>query len=82
MSCPKLDVSKLHSNEPALQISMTQKQAGAGDKFDLEDDAIPSRARSAVREGRLQARLADFDDYLEDVNADWLRNAAVAGAES
>ncbi|GAA5918863.1 hypothetical protein JCM1841_002779 [Sporobolomyces salmonicolor] len=42
----------------------------------LSDPSIPSVALSHVKSGR-HALLGDFDEHLEDVKVDWLRNAQV-----
>ncbi|KDQ25440.1 hypothetical protein PLEOSDRAFT_1077992 [Pleurotus ostreatus PC15] len=42
--------------------------------YSLDDPAIPPRAVSLVRESRLHEKFGDFDDHLEDVTIDWLRN--------
>ncbi|KIY67742.1 UPF0172-domain-containing protein [Cylindrobasidium torrendii FP15055 ss-10] len=35
---------------------------------------LPERARTLVRDEKRQEKLGDFDDHLEDVRIDWLRN--------
>ncbi|KAF8632887.1 hypothetical protein AX17_004733 [Amanita inopinata Kibby_2008] len=42
--------------------------------FQLVDNNIPSRAASFVRNDHLHQAFGDFDDHLEDVTIDWLRN--------
>lgn len=42
----------------------------------LSDPSIPSKALEHVRAGRHKA-LGDFDEHLEDVKVDWLKNADV-----
>ncbi|TFK52475.1 UPF0172-domain-containing protein [Heliocybe sulcata] len=48
----------------------------AGSSFALASDASPSRVLTLIRETRLHEKFGDFDDHLEDVSIDWLRNEA------
>ncbi|KAF8904106.1 hypothetical protein CPB84DRAFT_1773433 [Gymnopilus junonius] len=45
-----------------------------GSKFQLEALETPSEAAKLVREQNLHFAFGDFDDHLEDVTIDWLRN--------
>ena len=39
--------------------------------------SVPARVLQLARARGLQRQFGDFDDHLEDVRIDWLRNAAV-----
>ena len=39
--------------------------------------SVTTRALELVREASLHKSFGDFDDHLEDVTVDWLRNGAV-----
>jgi len=56
------------------QVSKSQQP----DVFDLEDESSPEYALRAIRDEGLQSKLGDFDDHLEDISVDWLRNPAVS----
>ncbi|PPQ76517.1 hypothetical protein CVT26_013351, partial [Gymnopilus dilepis] len=45
-----------------------------GSKFQLESSDTPSEAAKLVSEQNLHFAFGDFDDHLEDVTIDWLRN--------
>jgi len=45
-----------------------------GSKFQLESKESPSEAAKYVQEQHLHEVFGDFDDHLEDVTIDWLRN--------
>ncbi|KAF8158536.1 hypothetical protein B0H34DRAFT_463374 [Crassisporium funariophilum] len=47
-----------------------------GSEFQLSAPGIPEEAARLVREQHLQHAFGDFDDHLEDVTIDWLRNRA------
>lgn len=49
----------------------------ASAKLTLSDPSAPQKALEQVRAGR-HAALGDFDEHLEDVRVDWLRNAGVS----
>lgn len=36
---------------------------------------VPTHVHRLIREEQMQDKLGDFDDHLEDVSIDWLRNA-------
>jgi len=44
--------------------------------FKLVSDELPRRAVALVRDERRHQKFGDFDDHLEDVAIDWLRNQA------
>ena len=48
----------------------------AGAHVTLANTDTPSHAISLVRDKRLHEKFGDFDDHLEDVTIDWLRNNA------
>lgn len=43
-------------------------------------ESTPARVLDLVRTTSLHERFGDFDDHLEDLSVDWLRNAAVQEA--
>jgi len=45
--------------------------------FLLESTGSPSKASDAIRKRHLHREFGDFDDHLEDVTIDWLRNPAI-----
>ncbi|KIK81424.1 hypothetical protein PAXRUDRAFT_832875 [Paxillus rubicundulus Ve08.2h10] len=47
-----------------------------GSRIMLADPQTPSRAVALVRDDHLHHEFGDFDDHLEDVTIDWLRNNA------
>jgi guanine deaminase len=47
-----------------------------GSDFLLAKADSPSRAIALVRDHNLHEKFGDFDDHLEDVTIDWLRNSA------
>ncbi|KAJ7781768.1 hypothetical protein DFH07DRAFT_791439 [Mycena maculata] len=47
-----------------------------GSNFQLSSPDLPRRAISLVREQGRHKTFGDFDDHLEDVTIDWLRNTA------
>ncbi|KAF9221614.1 Metallo-dependent hydrolase [Gyrodon lividus] len=47
-----------------------------GSQIMLVDPESPSRAVALVRDYRMHHEFGDFDDHLEDVTIDWLRNTA------
>ncbi|KIL62258.1 hypothetical protein M378DRAFT_108569 [Amanita muscaria Koide BX008] len=48
----------------------------ASSLFQLASPDIPSRALKLVQTDHIHQAFGDFDDHLEDVTIDWLRNAA------
>ncbi|KAF9518539.1 hypothetical protein BS47DRAFT_1325296 [Hydnum rufescens UP504] len=85
-----IDGSSLGSGDPALipHLPSTSKGvtewlpqtpiSGSTGQFCLADPASPSVALEAVRVQGLHHQFGDFDDHLEDVTIDWLRNAPVS----
>ncbi|EGN98368.1 hypothetical protein SERLA73DRAFT_183333 [Serpula lacrymans var. lacrymans S7.3] len=82
-----IDGTKLGSGEPALIPYLTQSSTSswrryssqppafsAGSVITLERDDSPSQAVQLVRDSKLHQKFGDFDDHLEDVTVDWLRN--------
>ncbi|PFH50510.1 hypothetical protein AMATHDRAFT_75589 [Amanita thiersii Skay4041] len=49
--------------------------------FQLVSADIPSRAADFVKNDHLHQAFGDFDDHLEDVTIDWLRNVACIPAD-
>ncbi|KAF9897665.1 hypothetical protein BX616_005188, partial [Lobosporangium transversale] len=47
------------------------------EQFSLENPASPSLVVKAIQDG-LSSKLADFDNHLENVSADWLTNKDIA----
>ncbi|KAK0443551.1 hypothetical protein EV421DRAFT_1890755 [Armillaria borealis] len=45
-----------------------------GSLFQLASADLPARAVKLVKERRLHQKFGDFDDHLEDVTIDWLKN--------
>jgi len=48
--------------------------------FHLAESDLPTRVLQAIEERNLQQELGDFDDHLEDVRIDWLKNPKVVAA--
>lgn len=46
-------------------------------QFSLASADVPALSLRRVREGSVTSVLGDFDDHLEDLTVDWLRNADV-----
>ncbi|GAA5994878.1 ER membrane protein complex subunit 8/9 family protein [Rhodotorula paludigena] len=81
-----VDNEKLATNEPAIiphlpssskSSTSWQPASLASAKLTLSDTSAPQKALEQVRAGR-HAALGDFDEHLEDVRVDWLRNAGVS----
>ncbi|TFK69556.1 UPF0172-domain-containing protein [Pluteus cervinus] len=82
-----LDGDKLGTGQAALipYISQTGgnwRQNGSavapfspGSPYQLSSSDIPTRAVTHVKEEHLHHAFGDFDDHLEDVTIDWLRNS-------
>ncbi|KZT60519.1 UPF0172-domain-containing protein [Calocera cornea HHB12733] len=45
--------------------------------FHLAETDLPARTLRAIEERTVQEELGDFDDHLEDVRIDWLKNPKV-----
>ncbi|GAA5894398.1 hypothetical protein JCM5296_005156 [Sporobolomyces johnsonii] len=76
-----VDNDKLASDEPAIipylpSASSWSPCSLSSANLTLSDPSIPSVALSHVKSGR-HSLLGDFDEHLEDVKVDWLRNAQV-----
>ncbi|KZV84929.1 UPF0172-domain-containing protein [Exidia glandulosa HHB12029] len=54
--------------------SSWRKDAWAAPRYALASPASPARALALIRDNGAHRALADFDDHLEDVALDWLRN--------
>ncbi|KAJ4474487.1 hypothetical protein J3R30DRAFT_3707418 [Lentinula aciculospora] len=91
-----IDGEKIGSDNAALIPFMAQStssswrpctEAGSvtpftpGSSFSLSSSDIPARAISLVCDQQLQRKFGDFDDHLEDVKIDWLRNSAAMPSE-
>ncbi|KAF8056945.1 hypothetical protein FPV67DRAFT_1529524 [Lyophyllum atratum] len=50
--------------------------------FKLVSDGLPRRAVALVRDEHRHQKFGDFDDHLEDVAIDWLRNKECLAAAS
>ncbi|THU99021.1 UPF0172-domain-containing protein [Dendrothele bispora CBS 962.96] len=81
-----IDGDRLGSGHPALIPYISQSSSAwrpaaeasvpfsSGSSFQLSSPDLPSRAVTLVQEQHLQQKFGDFDDHLEDVTIDWLRN--------
>ncbi|KAF9474161.1 UPF0172-domain-containing protein [Pholiota conissans] len=83
-----IDNLKLGSSESALVPYLPQPSSSSnwrpvegspapftpGSRFQLESTSIPADAAKYVLEHNLHFAFGDFDDHLEDVTIDWLRN--------
>ncbi|KAG0704228.1 Metallo-dependent hydrolase [Suillus ampliporus] len=86
-----IDGDKLGTGDPALLPYLPQPSTSfwrpyvaqipaftTGSNFSLANPDSPSRAITLVRDHNLHEKFGDFDDHLEDVTIDWLRNNASA----
>ncbi|KAF5315067.1 hypothetical protein D9619_007432 [Psilocybe cf. subviscida] len=85
-----IDNQKLGSSESALLPYLPQQGSSTwrppttsnpapfaeGSIFQLSSPDIPAEAARLVREQNQHFAFGDFDDHLEDVTIDWLRNRA------
>ncbi|KAG1745902.1 Metallo-dependent hydrolase [Suillus paluster] len=84
-----IDGDKLGTGDPALIPYLPQPSTSfwrpytpqssaftTGSNFSLAKPDSPSRAITLVRDHNLHEKFGDFDDHLEDVTIDWLRNNA------
>jgi len=82
-----VDNEQLSAGEPALLPYLPQgshwkpaaQESGArpfstGSNFVLKNTSSPSRVLQLIKGERLHEKLGDFDDNLEDVSIDWLKN--------
>lgn len=59
--------------------SLTSPSSERTPQFRLEEpERSPVAALNAIREQGLHHQFGDFDDHLEDVTIDWLKNAGVS----
>ncbi|KLO16866.1 UPF0172-domain-containing protein [Schizopora paradoxa] len=77
---------KLSTGEPALLPYLPQgslwkiaqeadvQPFTSGSQFALKNTSSPPRVLELIRNDRLHEKLGDFDDNLEDVSIDWLKN--------
>ncbi|KAH7908832.1 Metallo-dependent hydrolase [Hygrophoropsis aurantiaca] len=84
-----IDGDKLGSGEPALipylpwastsswrPYNLNPPAFSIGSSISLANPASPSQAIALVRDAQRHYKFGDFDDHLEDVTIDWLRNQA------
>ncbi|KAJ7505141.1 hypothetical protein B0H11DRAFT_1977020 [Mycena galericulata] len=82
-----IDGGKLGSGEAALIPYISQGASwrpfsgptnafAPGSAFQLASPDLPRRAITSVREQGRHKTFGDFDDHLEDVTIDWLRNTS------
>ncbi|PBK71234.1 UPF0172-domain-containing protein [Armillaria solidipes] len=77
-----IDGSKLGTGDAALVPYVSQGSSwrcnpadfAPGSLFQLASVDLPARAVKLVKERRLHQKFGDFDDHLEDVTIDWLKN--------
>ncbi|KAK0217114.1 hypothetical protein IW262DRAFT_1449534 [Armillaria fumosa] len=77
-----IDGNKLGTGDVALVPYVSQGSSwrcnpadfAPGSLFQLESAELPARAIKLVKERRLHQKFGDFDDHLEDVTIDWLKN--------
>ncbi|EJT98251.1 UPF0172-domain-containing protein [Dacryopinax primogenitus] len=65
------------TSRPPSTRSTDSKQVST---FHLAAVDLPRKALGAIKEQSLQNELGDFDDHLEDVRIDWLKNPKVTAA--
>jgi len=65
------------TSPPPSDLSSDSKQTPT---FHLLESDLPARTLQAIEERNLQQELGDFDDHLEDVRIDWLKNPRVTAA--
>ncbi|KAK0235404.1 hypothetical protein EDD85DRAFT_773896 [Armillaria nabsnona] len=77
-----IDGNKLGTGDAALVPYVSQGSSwrcnpaefAPGSLFQLASADLPARAAKLVKERRLHQKFGDFDDHLEDVTIDWLKN--------
>lgn len=69
------------SNATWRSATTTPKPFNVGSPYQISPPTIPAKATSLVREQKLHLKFGDFDDHLEDVAIDWLRNKACMPTE-
>jgi len=62
-------------------ISSSPKPFTPESPYQLSSPNLPAKAISLVRDQKLHLKFGDFDDHLEDVAIDWLRNKACVPAD-
>ncbi|KDQ62525.1 hypothetical protein JAAARDRAFT_30427 [Jaapia argillacea MUCL 33604] len=55
-------------------VSVSPAPFTEGSSFVLESSGTPARALYVVQRWQMHHKFGDFDDHLEDVTIDWLRN--------
>ncbi|TFK39050.1 hypothetical protein BDQ12DRAFT_682936 [Crucibulum laeve] len=73
---PYVSQSSSSSWRPAAGSAFTP-----GSPFQLASSDLPVRAIAHVRDDHLHHAFGDFDDHLEDVSIDWLRNRTCIPAD-
>jgi hypothetical protein len=64
--------------QPRIGGTSTSPLPENSPQFRLEEpERSPAAALVAIREQSLHHQFGDFDDHLEDVTIDWLRNSGV-----
>ncbi|KAF5364907.1 hypothetical protein D9758_008140 [Tetrapyrgos nigripes] len=88
-----IDGNKLGSNDAALIPYISQSSStwrpfteasapfSSNSSFQLSSSDLPTRAVALVQEQHLHQKFGDFDDHLEDVAIDWLRNREAMPAD-
>jgi len=72
---PYLPQGTSTSWRPAVASKAAEQPfTSASSQFKLQQPSSPSRALELIRQSKLQEKFGDFDDHLEDVSIDWLRN--------
>ncbi|TDL23412.1 UPF0172-domain-containing protein [Rickenella mellea] len=78
-----VDGVKLAAGEPALIPYLPSGTSwrpaplsafSPSSNFKLQSTATPTRTLDLIRNSNLHYKLGDFDDHLEDVSIDWLKN--------
>jgi len=83
-----LDARKIGADDPALVPYLPTNAdpkawrpappvARDSSPVHLVDPSSPTRALASVRDDSLHQKFSDFDDHLENVRLDWLRNRDV-----
>jgi len=82
-----VDGTSLDGRNPALIPHLFNKSTSSwtprprlispASPFKLQNPSSPSLAFKYIQENGLHRQFGDFDDHLEDVTIDWIRNAPV-----
>ncbi|KAF9453105.1 UPF0172-domain-containing protein [Macrolepiota fuliginosa MF-IS2] len=76
-SAPLIPYTSVNALNPAWKpVSSSPSPFTSGSPYQLNPSSLPTKAISLVREQKLHLKFGDFDDHLEDVAIDWLRNKA------